>query len=271
MSVLPEAAAEQADLLKGLGLDTLEGAFAFARGEELSKDRLGTRRRTRLRLGDGSGSRVQWYLKRYGPDAWPRRLARRLTGRGRAGPAERELEAIRCLCAAGVPTARSLAAGQESDLLGVRRSYIVLDAVPGDALERCFADCLARWDAAEVQRFNAALVELVRGLHAAGWVHRDLYASHVFLDEAPDGPRLRLIDLARCFAPRWRRFRWRVKDLAQLGYSMPPAWVEQYWDEFLTGYLAGGGQQGRWERAIGRKVATMRRRHRRRQRKEGGS
>jgi tRNA A-37 threonylcarbamoyl transferase component Bud32 len=270
MSVLPEATAEEADLLEALGLDTLEGAFVLVRGEELSKDRLGTRRRTRLRLGDGSGSPVQWYLKRYGPDAGPRRLARRLTGRGRAGPVQRELEAIRRLQHAGVPTARPLAAGQESDLLGARRSYIVLAAVEGDALERCLADCLDRWDEPQVQHFNAALAELVRGLHAAGWVHRDLYASHVFLDDTPDGPRLRLIDLARCFAPRWRRFRWRVKDLGQLKYSMPPAWVEQYWGEFLTGYLAGGGQ-ARWERAIARKVAAMRRRHRRRQRKEGGS
>ena len=270
MSVLPEATAEQTDLLKGLGLDTVEGAFAFTRGEELSKDRLGTRRRTRIRLSDGSGGVVEWYLKRYGPEAWPRRLARRLTGRGRAGPAKRELEAIRCLRAADVPTARSLAGGCEGGLLGARRGYIVLDAVPGDALERCFDGCLARWDESQVQRFNAALAELVRGLHGAGWVHRDLYASHVFLHETPDGPKLRLIDLARCFAPRWRRFRWRVKDLAQLKYSMSPAWVEQYWDEFLAGYLGGGGRD-RWYRAIDRKVAAMQRRHRRRERKEGGS
>ena len=272
MSVLSEATAEQADLLKRHGLETLEGAFAYADGEELSKDRLGTRRRSRLRLTDESGRPVEWYLKRYGPDGWPQRLARPLTARGRTGPAERELEAIRRLQAAGVPTARPLAAGQERDWLGVRRSYIVLAGVPGEALERCFADCLVRWDGSQVRRFNAALVELVRGLHSAGWVHRDLYASHIFLDETPHGPKLYLIDLARCFALRWRRFRWQVKDLAQLKYSMPPAWVEQYWDEFLGGYLAGRGREPRrWGPAIDRKVASMHRRRRRRQRKEGGS
>jgi heptose I phosphotransferase len=240
-------------------------------GEELSKPRLGSRRRVRLDLTDDAGRRVRWYLKCYGPRAWPLRLWRRLSGQERGGPARREFDNIRRLAQAGIPTMRAVTFGQERDWLGVRRSYLVVASVPGEALERCGEDFLRRHaDRPEVlEEFTGGLAELVRALHAAGLVHRDLYASHVFLEEAPGGPRLHLIDLARCFSPRWRKFRWQVKDLAALKYSMPPAWVQRYWQEFLNAYLLGppdkmdAGLPGRFNRAIDRKVAWMRRRQRR--------
>ena len=151
---------------------------------------------------------------------------------------------------------------------GRQRSYLVVAAVAGEALERCFDDFLARNadNEAALAAFNAALIQLVARLHSAGLVHRDLYASHVFLEDTPTGPKLYLIDLARVFKPRWRRFRWRVKDLAQLKYSMPSKWAEHHWREFLEMYLARiGGWPRRWARAIDRKVAAMRRRRRRKE------
>jgi tRNA A-37 threonylcarbamoyl transferase component Bud32 len=114
----------------------------------------------------------------------------------------------------------------------------------------------------------------VRTLHDAGCVHRDLYASPVFLDDSQGRADLYLIDLARMFVPRWRRFRWYVKDLAQLKYSMPAAWVADFWQPFLAEYLAGVGPRGREgvDLAVGRKVASMRRRaERRQQRGEAGA
>jgi len=265
-SVEPDDRGEKA-LLKREGLDSLHGVFAYAGGELLSKPNLRARQRLRLRLVDESGRPVVWYLKRYGPEPWPVRLWGWLAGRERHSAARTESENIRRLESAGVATMRMIAMGEEPDLLGVRRSYIVLSAVPGGALERSFTDFLDRAVSHEeaVARFNSALVDLVRKLHSAGYVHRDLYASHIFLDESPDGPELYLIDLARMFAPRWRRYRWRVKDLSELKYSMPAAWVEEHWEGFLTGYLGGRGAMSRWAASIDRKVAAIRRRERRKQ------
>jgi tRNA A-37 threonylcarbamoyl transferase component Bud32 len=266
MSERSAATPEEAKLLTREGLDSVAGAFAYAGGEPLAKPGLGTRRRIRLRLTDDSGRPVDWYLKRYGPQPWPARVRNNLLGAARDSPARREFRNICRLRAAGVQTARPIAFEEEEDLWGVRRSYIVMSAVPGDALERCFDDFLRRCSAAELERFNAGLVELVRGLHAAGLVHRDLYASHIFLDAAAGGPGLYLIDLARAFAPRWRRFRWRVKDLAQLKYSMPSEWLEKHWEAFLGGYLADAREDTRrWAKAVDRKAADMLRRHRKRQ------
>ncbi len=256
-------------LLQREGLDTLGGAFDYSGGERLSKGGLGRRERIRLRLTDETGGAVEWYLKRYHHEHEHGGLLKcccAVPG-ARPSPARRELENIRLLRAAGVPTMRAVACGERTNFWGAQRSYIVLTAVPGDALERCFGDFLdRRGGTAAVEAFNDALVGLVARLHLAGLVHRDLYASHIFLEEAEDGPKLYLIDLARVFRPRWRRFRWRVKDLAELKYSMPAQWVDRHWRVFLEGYLARiGGRLGSWAKAVDRKVAGMRRRKARRE------
>jgi len=240
------------------GLDTVAGAFACEIGEDLTKPGLGRRRRTRLTLTDEAGRKHEVYLKRYGPEPLLTRLRRAVFGG--ASPGEREVANIRAARAAGVATMSQLMCGAEAG-----RSYVVVSAVDGDALERCAEALLDRCDeeAQAPDELTRKLVELVRSLHGAGLVHRDLYASHVFLDEGAAGPKLYLIDLARAFTPRWRRFRWRVKDLAQLKYSMPSRWVDQCWETFLGGYLhgdAGRGVRRRWGRAIDRKVSAMRRR-----------
>ena len=62
----------------------------------------------------------------------------------------------------------------------------------------------------------------VHWFHQTGFVHRDLYLSHIFVDTGDGRPTFRLIDLARVFRPRWFRRRWIVKELASLNFSTPP-------------------------------------------------
>ena len=246
MNVVGQVDPALLEAVRGEGLDSVEGAFAYAGGEDLTKPGLGDRRRTRLTLAGPDGQTYELYLKRYS-----------------GGAAVREFANISAARDAGIPTMQGVIWGRDA-----RRSYLIVTAVPGDAIERCGEDFLARHagDGAAAE-LTAGLAELVRRFHAAGFVHRDLYSSHVFLDESQERPRLYLIDLARMFSPRWRRFRWRVKDLAQLKCSMPPMWVEDCWDDFLTAYLGwrGAARAGRYDRAIRAKVAAM---HRREQRKK---
>ena len=264
-------------LLRREALDSVGGAFACSVGERMDKPGLRHRERLRLRLTDDAGREVHWYLKRYGPplaETGAHHCCGGAHDAGHVSPAEAELTNIGLLTKAGVPTMRPIAFGSQKDMWGTVRSYLIVEAVPGDALERCFDDYFARHrrDAAAMAAFNAALVDLVAKLHAAGLAHRDLYASHVFLQESPGGAKLHLIDLARAFAPRWRRFRWRVKDLAQLKYSMPADWADIYWDDVLDQYLARlGGRRRRLAAAVDRKVAAMRRRGRGRRKRRGGA
>jgi heptose I phosphotransferase len=58
--------------------------------------------------------------------------------------------------------------------------------------------------------------------HRSGYNHRDLYCCHFFIKETATGVfQVNLIDLQRVEHRRYLRWRWLVKDLAQLAYSAP--------------------------------------------------
>lgn len=238
------------------GLDGVAGAMAFDGGADLVKANLGHRRRTRLEV-DVDGRAQVLFLKRYGREKLLPRLRRLLTQGHVRGPAEIEFENIRAVARAGVRTMRGIVMGQTPGMLGPRQGYVVVSCVGGQSLEKLAPELAGDEQAA--RRLTEALIDLVGRFHAAGLVHRDLYACHIFVDRLDDGSlALSLIDLARVFRPRWRAFRWCVKDLAQLKYSMPPAWTSRWWDAFLRGYLGDrAGEAARWDRAIGRKVAAI--------------
>jgi len=259
---------ELLDALRREGLDSVEGAFAYSGGQDLLKAGLGHRRRTRLKITDKTGREHELYLKRYEREGLWARLRRWWTYGLRTSPAGVEFDNIEALQAAGVPTMQAVICGQQWGCLDARRSYLIVTAVPGRKLEQCMAEFLDRnaENPEAIRGFTVALGRLVARLHAAGYVHRDLYSAHVFLDERHGSTELYLIDLARVFAPRFRRMRWWIKDLAQVKYSMPQRrWVEGYWGLFLREYL---GRDGDWaaqavNRRIDRKVALMRFRRRR--------
>lgn len=265
--------------LISLGLDSVAGAFAFRDGIDMTVPRLGHRTRMRLEVRCDGGRQRELFLKRYRREPFGWRVRRRLTYGRRRSPAGVEMDNIRAAAGAGLPTISQAACGEEFDRWGARRSFIIVAAVPGEALEQCAEGFIAHRadDRAGLERFTARLSDLVRRLHGAGYVHRDLYSSHIFLEESADDFTLHLIDLARMFPPRWRRFRWRVKDLAALKYSMPLSWVQPYWQTFLRAYLSGAGDRAvsRWSRAVDQKVAYMhwrlgRRKQRSSQPKGGG-
>ena len=257
-------------LLVREGLATVADAFAHDAGHDMTVANLGHRERWRLDLTDAAGRPHVLFMKRYHREPLKWRLERLWTyGRGRS-PARIELDNIHACHAAGVLTIAQAVCGQEAG-----RSFIVVSAVAGEALEQCAEPFLR--DRAEspdqIAAFTDLLSDLVRRFHEQGYVHRDLYTSHVFLSQCGRRVQLCLIDLARMFRPRWRKFRWRAKDLAQLKYSMPAEWVSQWWDRFLQRYLgsAAAASANRYARAIDAKVAFIRRQvGRRRRREEGG-
>ena len=244
-------------------LDTVAGAFAYGGGADLRKPGLGHRRRTRVELSDIDGKARVLYLKRYEPEGPVTALGRWFEHGRRVSPAGVEFDNINAARSAGIPTMEAVACGEEFSLVGAKRSFLLATEVPGDALERCFEDFLDRNADApqEVMAVTGKLAGLVSALHRAGYVHRDLYASHIFMDESDARPELYLIDLARMFRPRRRTFRWRVKDLAQLKYSMPAGWLASHWEGFLKVYFNGapaGEPLAAWTQAIDEKVAWMR-------------
>ena len=261
------------EALRNEGLHTVEGAFAYAGGRRMTKPGLRHRARVRLELTDAQGQAHELYMKLYGRQPLAARIRQRirqwLTRRSGSSPAGIEWANIQVVRSAGIRTMRPVIAGEQPDGTEAPRSYIIVTAVPGRKLEECMKGVLdANRDRPGVmEEFTGELAELVRKLHQAGYVHRDLYASHVFLNEAGDGRELYLIDLARVFAPRWRRTRWQVKDLAQLKSSLGmEEWAGAWWPQFLRRYLASDDPRvlGRWRRMVDRKadLICLRRRKR---------
>lgn len=132
-------------------------------------------------------------------------------------------------------------------------SMAVYAAVPGRSLDAWAVDAVREgWLQAWIDYVVAAVAPLARRLHERGWVHRDLNLSHLFAVDPrrPEPPAL--IDVERVFRPRWRRSRWRVKDLASLLASCPADVPGRAKGRFLLRYA--DGRRRSEVRALGRAV-----------------
>lgn len=255
-------------LLHVNNLDSLDAIFADSIGERLDKPGLPSwRQRRRLAICDGGPQTL--YLKRFtDPPAAARREVRR-SGTGAKTIAGLEWAWAQALARDGIPCVRLVALAEE--LHGSRevRSAILTAAVPGDSLERW----AARWtqaDRAAVRTLIGTLSRLAARLHACGYMHRDLYLSHVFYDPAaPPDDSLCLIDLQRMIRPTFCLRRWVVKDLAALNYSAPPnlfsradrlRWLKLY----LGAVKLDGSARRLVYRVIGKTLRIQRRDARRR-------
>ncbi len=256
--------------LEGRGFGNLSGAMTAPLDEELSKPGLKHRQRGLVRLAGVAGESADVFVKRFGPEPEDYRADRVKRQRSDLGPAGNEFANIQAVRDAGVPTMAPLAFAERFEAGQPLEGVLLVSRVPGEKLEVGMEGFLDRCgnEPDTLKRFNRSLVELVRTFHRAGWVHRDLYNCHIFLHEQDDRLSLRLIDLGRAFQPTWRKRRWRVKDLAQLKYSMPAGWTDRFWRGFLRHYLGdpGGARLAWWSAAIDAKVALIARRDRRRAR-----
>jgi len=218
-------AAAYAQLLRDNGLCSLDTLCTESLGECLHKPGLDAwRERLRLTLTHPSGPQAV-FLKRFLHPPSRARQAVRASGTGATSVAGLEWAWMRRLAADGIPTITPIAFGEELRDGREVRSAILSAKVPGDALERL----TAQWGPERrrtVRQLLGTTADLVARFHRSGYVHRDLYLSHVFFDDrAETEEALHLIDVQRVMRPRWRVGRWIVKDLASLNYSTPPVLV----------------------------------------------
>lgn len=250
-------AAAYEPLLRADGLDSLDALFNVSNAELLSKPGLAPwRERLRLiltdrarmhpaatsgrplphppkadgsvwrdRIGhshlDDGDERCTLYLKRFSnPPLRARRAVRRF-GSGASSIAGAEWAWMSRLAADGIPCVRPVAFGEEVRGSRELRSAILTAAAPGSSLES-WVDRWDQGDRAIIRSLIEPLATLVARFHESGYVHRDLYLSHVFYDPAPPPEAsLCLIDLQRVVRPRLRHRRWIIKDLASLNFSAP--------------------------------------------------
>ncbi|UCF33080.1 MAG: hypothetical protein JSV78_12180 [Phycisphaerales bacterium] len=209
-------------LLLANELDSLEALFAISSGESLGKPGLESwRERIRLSLREAEGTRTV-YLKRFTDPPPKVQRAVRASDTGAVSVAGLEWARMHQLARDGITTIMPIAFGEEIRSGREVRSAILAAAVPGESLERLAANWSRDVHLPLIRRALIGTADLVACFHGCGYIHRDLYLSHIFFDEAAASDEaLHLIDLQRVIRPRWRRARWIVKDLASLNYSTP--------------------------------------------------
>ncbi|MEM7201255.1 MAG: lipopolysaccharide kinase InaA family protein [Planctomycetota bacterium] len=178
--------------------------------------------------------------------------------RGRGG--EREWRRLGDLAAAGVAVPARVCVARSRGA-----SLVVMRGVAGRCLEALLGEVAGDDPPARAaaQRYvEEQVLPLLSRLHRAGYCHRDFYTGHVFaqgLGAAAGAPVL--IDVERVFRPRWRRARWRTKDLAALHASLPRWFSGPARLRLLRDYLGSLGPMGRrLARAVDRKAGRMRQR-----------
>jgi tRNA A-37 threonylcarbamoyl transferase component Bud32 len=158
------------------------------------------------------------YLKRYEPRYLSpvRLLLRALHWPGNDDEAAREWRKMLVLRQRGFLTAAPVAHGQQRRWGIVVASFLLQQEIAGGVPANEYLQKLItnrRW------RLLAEIGQLARRLHDAGFIHKDLYLSHIFVVERCDGWNLYLIDLQRVLGPRGHRKRWYLKDAAALAFS----------------------------------------------------
>ncbi len=213
---------EHEELLRENGLDSLVALLARPpKDETLHKPGLAPwRERLRLTLSS-EGRRRTFYLKRFrNPPRSSRREVRR-SGTGANSVAGMEWAWAQSLAADGIRCLRPIAMGERIQNRIELCSAILSEAVPGKSLEQ-WAGEWNHSDRPTIHGLLEPLADLVGRFHACGYVHRDLYLSHIFFDPAlPLDQSLSLIDLQRVVRTSRQRTRWIIKDLAALNYSTP--------------------------------------------------
>lgn len=138
--------------------------------------------------------------------------------------ARNEFDACRRLAAAGIPAPRVAAFGWRAVHPARGQSFIVCDALTNHVSLETLAE---RWAGQPPpprlrRRMILAVADLARAMHDAGVNHRDFYLCHILADAdalARGEARLTLIDLHRAQTRGSVPRRWRLRDLAALGFS----------------------------------------------------
>ena len=212
--------AKHHELLRQLGLDTMEGVKKFK--GELIKNHKGRRDIQRVSGNSADSGGVTFYLKRnwqpYKKDG-----LKSLFTRGEVWSQSRtEWENSLALQRAGISVAEPVAFGEECGLFWEKSSFVLTASARGEITLDEFLR--TEKQTAERQRVFDALAREVRKMHDAGLASPDLFTRHIFLQRGAE-PKFCLIDMARLDRRRKLSACLRARDLAALNATSPLRFV----------------------------------------------
>lgn len=221
-------------LLHKAGLDSFARVWQCDGGNRIKIIR--ERSVTRMEIIDG----VVLYLKRHN---------RRFIGLKRRSDARIEFENILAFKKNGLPTLTPVAMGERFvHFFWVESFLVTRDFSPFVTLENLLKkppDFLI----AQKKLWLKEIAVFARRMHQAGFNHQDFNANHVLIHYRDDSskPAIATFDLQRVNRRKFLRFRWAIKALSELSYTLPDSLFDKDDRIFLFKSYKGKDRLNVWD------------------------
>ncbi len=214
------------EILEGLQFLSFESVWRFSDGEIIKK----IKERSVIRLGSNPGDvKRSFYLKRHNLEfigfskLLPFFFSRRCVSQGRL-----EFENICSFRNHDLPTVVPVGMGERIFRFFWAESFLITENFsPFVSLEDLLRDNPQELKGPKGEIRKRILLNeialLARKMHGRGFNHLDFNATHILLhyEKGSDIPKLALFDLQRVDKRTFLRFRWKIKSLARLIFSLP--------------------------------------------------
>lgn len=239
-----------ADLLRSMHLDFSDALWEYSDGhtEGCMVKKIRERDVIRVKIPDSSGYRY-FFIKRHHPGyaglkQW-RMFSGRILSEGR-----NEFFHICQFRNHGLAAVTPVAAGECS---GGRAFIVTEDFSPFVSLENLlahspeFRERMRNPD--QRKTLLAEIARYARKMHDAGLNHCDFNADHILIhyDGNSDRPAVAVYDLQRIRQRKVFRFRWVIKSLAELGFSLPDEFFNENDRKSLFLLYKGKKEPGLWD------------------------
>ena len=256
------------DILKKIQFNSFEFVWEFLDGETIKK--IKARSVIRFGIQTDSGKRV-FYLKRHNTKfVGTQRFFSLFFPKLVLSEGKREFKNICDFRKGGLGTVLPVAAGERLvNFFWVQSFLITEDFSPFISLEYMLRDnseFFMEKDGYEKKRILINKIGmLARKMHEKGFNHRDFNATHILLNykDESDVPDIALFDLQRVDRSHFFRFRWIVKSLAELNYTLSDSLFDEEDRICLLLSYKGKKKLNAWNRLqwfwIKRKTARIKR------------
>ncbi len=217
---------EYQELLESAPFHSFESIWNFSNGETIKQ--IKARSVIKFEIRHNNKKRT-FYIKRHNSEfiglsrLFPRLLPRRSLSQGRL-----EFENICDFRKNNLPTVVPVAAGEKFSHFFWAKSFIITeDFSPFISLESLLENRPQFLSGPKGENRKQILLKdiavLARRMHQNGFNHRDFNATHILLNynNGSDIPQIALFDLQRVEKRKYLRFRWKIKSIARLNYTLP--------------------------------------------------
>jgi len=217
---------EYQELLESAPFHSFESIWNFSNGETIKQINARSVIRFEIRHHD---IKRTFYIKRHNSEfiglsrLFPRLFPRRSLSQGRL-----EFENICDFRKNNLPTVLPVAAGEKFSHFFWAKSFLITeDFSPFISLEALLENRPQLFSDSKGENRKRILLKeiavLARKMHQNGFNHRDFNATHILLNynNESDIPQIALFDFQRVEKRKYFRFRWKIKSIARLNYTLP--------------------------------------------------